>query len=222
MNTKPLEHTRINIKDEFQAFKEAKIQNMPPKPQVEVKESTQSEDHQLSEADTVQSPIKQQSIAEPEVLTLNEPDPKEPVVQSPVASELGLDEPPEIIENTTPNDWAHSIPEAQLQEWWKEFAETQSMKTASFMKTLRPTALGKEIIVVLPPSKAEVLDNVKFPFNRFIEEKSEGKLTTLVIELGELQETDRKPYTEKEKLDFLIKKHPQIENLIDKLGLRIP
>jgi hypothetical protein len=137
--------------------------------------------------------------------------------------ELGLNEPPDPIEvEASPQDWAHSISESQIMEWWIEFADTQSMRVSSLMKTIRPKVRGNEIVAVVHPGKVDMFDAVKFPFGRFILEKSEGKISHLIIEAGEIEETERKPYTEREKLEYLIKKNPGLDEFVKKLGLMLP
>jgi hypothetical protein len=200
-----LEKTRIGLSG-FEAFKQQKQE-----------ESKAKRDSGSPPADDVKPP-EANSVVHKEIdtdtLLLAEPDPQ---------SELGLNEPPVVVEKgVEPTDWAHSIPESTLIQWWNEFIETQSMKTASLMKMVRPSLDGKDVVVTIAASKMEVLEAVKFPFNRFIADKSEGKLTSLRIEAGEVVQQERRPYTDKEKLDYMIKKHPELEDIIKKLGLRLP
>ena len=41
-------------------------------------------------------------------------------------------------------------------------------------------------------------------------------------EMGEIQVVERRPYTDKEKLDFLVKKHPALGEALESLHLRLP
>lgn len=215
MNSKPLEHTRVNLNQEYESFIKAKTEQyaVDQKGKVPV------------EAEIPNSNMEVQKTPNEEVKEISElPKSQEMELESQVQVELGLDEPPAIVADSAENsnDWGHVISDRQLMEWWQEFSDTQSVKTASFMKTLMPTMEGEEVVVTLSPSKADVLDNVRFPFKRFITEASGGKLTGLLVKTGEVQEQDRKPYTEKEKLEYLIKKHPELDTLMQKLGLRLP
>jgi len=136
---------------------------------------------------------------------------------------LGLNEPPEnAVLSETNSEWANSVGESELISWWNQFVETQSVKTASLMKMMRPVREGNEVVVTIAASKMEVLEAVRFPFNRFITDISGGKLTSLRIVAGEVKEQERRPYTDKEKLDYMIKKNPDLEEVIRKLGLRLP
>jgi hypothetical protein len=202
-NLKTLEQTRIEKpadKSEFIEQKRKEIKPMPVQMQGEI-----------SEAEVVE--LDASAI---ETTKTN-------VIPSGPLPELGLNEPPDSIETSSaPQDWAHSISESQIMEWWIEFADTQSMRVSSLMKTIRPKARGNEVVAVVHPGKVDMFDAVKFPFGRFIQEKSEGKLSQLVIEAGEIEETERKPYTEREKLEYLMKKNPGLEDFVKKLGLMLP
>lgn len=137
--------------------------------------------------------------------------------------ELSLNEPPDNLETETVKEgWAGSVQESALMSWWNEFVDGQSMRTASLLKTIRPSVDGSNVVITVPPKKTEMLESVKYTFNRFIYEKSEGKLTSLKIVPGDMVETERKPYTDKEKLEFLVEKHPELKDVIEKLGLRLP
>ena len=51
---------------------------------------------------------------------------------------------------------------------------------------------------------------------------SSGGIKHLEIEMGEVEVVTRKPYTDKEKLEFLVEKHPLLKEAIEKLQLRLP
>jgi hypothetical protein len=201
-NLKSLEHTRIEKPADKSEFIEQRRKEIKPTPiQME---------GEISDAEEVEAALP----------NVSEPAPVAPAAPLP---ELGLNEPPESVEPTPePQDWAHSISETQIMEWWVEFADTQSMRVSSLMKTIRPKSRGNEIVAIVHPGKVDMFDAVKFPFGRFILEKSEGKLSQLVIEPGEIEETERKPYTEREKLEYLMKKNPGLDDFVKKLGLLLP
>jgi hypothetical protein len=169
-------------------------------------------------------------IAKGEDVKTNSPNPKEENkgseenTENPdTQGELGLNEPPEnAVLSETNSEWANSVGESELISWWNQFVETQSVKTASLMKMMRPVREGNEVVVTIAASKMEVLEAVRFPFNRFITDISGGRLTGMRIVAGEVKEQERKPYTDKEKLDYLTKKNPELEEIIRKLGLRLP
>lgn len=51
---------------------------------------------------------------------------------------------------------------------------------------------------------------------------SNGQITEFVLEMGEVEYSARRPYTDKEKLDYLIEKHPKLLDAMEKLQLRLP
>jgi hypothetical protein len=66
------------------------------------------------------------------------------------------------------------------------------------------------------------IEEIKTELTQEIISLSNNRYNSISIELGEVTETARKPYTDKEKLDFLVDKHPMLQNAIDKLQLRLP
>lgn len=147
--------------------------------------------------------------------------PKLEIVSDP-QTELGLTEPPAVIESKPmPDGWANSISESQLQQWWTEFGETQTQGVASFLNTLKPTIVQGEVCITILAIKEEMVEKMRYPFNRFIQEKSDGRLSKLQIRIGEPEKVERRPYTDKEKLEYLVNKHPKIADVMDKLKLKL-
>ncbi len=146
-----------------------------------------------------------------------------PPVSPEPQTELGLGEPPEpVAEPVVGDNWADHPTEVQLKQWWAEFVETQPVRISSLLKTTTPKIEHDEVVIVMPPSRIEPLEIVKFPFNRFIQDISEGRLKRLRIDAGEVEQMERKPYTEKEKLEYLQKMNPILKDVIDKLDLKLP
>ncbi len=51
---------------------------------------------------------------------------------------------------------------------------------------------------------------------------SNGQITEFDLEMGEVEYSARRPYTDKEKLDYLMGKHPKLVEAMEKLQLRLP
>lgn len=133
---------------------------------------------------------------------------------------MGLDEPPEDVK-TPPQGLAVAADE--LSAWWLEFSNMQGVRISSLMKAIVPQAEGTEVVAVISATaQMDALEDIRFAFNKFINGISGGRLQTLRIEKGELPDDGRRPYTEKEKLDAMISKHPEWQEMIEKLQLRIP
>ena len=47
-------------------------------------------------------------------------------------------------------------------------------------------------------------------------------IQSIVSVMGEVEVQERRPYTDKEKLDYLIKKHPGLGEALESLHLRLP
>jgi hypothetical protein len=138
-------------------------------------------------------------------------------------TELGLEEPPAVTDENDPNpNWGELPSETQLKLWWEEFCLQQPVRISSLLRTVIPSMEGNEVVIKVAPSKMEPLEPIKFPFNRFISEISGNKLNKLRVEKGEIEQIERKPYTEKEKLEYLQKQHPILREVIEKLDLKLP
>jgi hypothetical protein len=48
------------------------------------------------------------------------------------------------------------------------------------------------------------------------------KIQTIQTEMGKIEVQERRPYTDKEKLDYLTKKHPGLAEALESLHLRLP
>ena len=90
------------------------------------------------------------------------------------------------------------------------------------MSALQPRLEGQEVVVTVSgESQATSLDDMRIPFNQFLAENG-WNAYKMRIEKGQVKETGKRPYTDKEKLDFLIQKNSQWQDLIQKLQLRLP
>lgn len=133
---------------------------------------------------------------------------------------MGLDEPPEDVK-APPQGTAVSADE--LNAWWLEFSNMQGVRISSLMKAITPKVEGTEVVAVISATaQMDALEDIRFAFNKFINGISGGRLQALRIEKGELPDDGRRPYTEKEKLDAMIARHPEWQEMIEKLQLRIP
>jgi len=63
---------------------------------------------------------------------------------------------------------------------------------------------------------------VRIAMVQFINKSLNIKITGLEMILSGLENVERRPYTDREKLEFLTKKHPLLAKTIEDLQLRIP
>jgi len=142
-----------------------------------------------------------------------------------VQTEMGLNEPPESGNDKAKSEQTKkpAPTNAELNAIWNEFASKQGPRIASLMKLLSGRLEGN-VMVVTAGSQAQLdsLDEIKISFNRYLIEKTGDSNLVFKPEKGEVKESERRPYTDREKLDFLLKKHPDWQEMIEKLHLRLP
>ncbi len=91
------------------------------------------------------------------------------------------------------------------------------------MKALTPELQENEVVVkVASAAQQDAIEDIRIDFVRFISQKTNGQIQSLLIEKGVAEITERKPYTEKEKLEYMLSKNPQWKEVIEKLSLRLP
>lgn len=118
---------------------------------------------------------------------------------------------------------APQIGQDLLNRLWLEFSHTAGVRASSLMKAITPVLNGNEIVVtVASAAQQDAIEDIRMDFIRYASQKIQGQIQSLRIEKGAAEITDRKPYTEKEKLEFMLSKNPEWKEMIDKLGLRLP
>jgi hypothetical protein len=116
-----------------------------------------------------------------------------------------------------------AVSQETIVEYWLEFSQTVGVRASSLMKAISPSLQGNDVVVtVASASQQDAIEEVRMDFIRFVSQKTGGQIQSLRIEKGAAEITDRKPYTEKEKLEFMLSKNPEWREMIDKLGLRLP
>lgn len=78
------------------------------------------------------------------------------------------------------------------------------------------------ILTVSNKAAQHALEEIRTEIIQQLFQISSGRYKKVIIELGEVVQQERKPYTEQEKLEFLKKKHPIMSEVIEKLKLRLP
>lgn len=138
---------------------------------------------------------------------------------------MGLNEPPEITGKTEVSQPAEFVPlsNEMANAIWLEFASGQGPRISSLMKLLSARVEGTDMIVTAGSmEQLESLEEIRMPFTRFVLAKTNEKILRFLVERGEVKDTERRPYTDKEKLDYMLKKHPEWQEMIEKLHLRLP
>ncbi len=128
---------------------------------------------------------------------------------SPVESNTG------ISKQTTPE---------QLNSAIQQFISTQGTRISSALKLLTYSMNSEGMLHVVLGSKAQegLLEEVRPVLIQFLNKNLSAKVIGMETSLAELENSERRPYTDREKLEFLSKKHPLLAKTIEDLQLRIP
>ena len=134
-------------------------------------------------------------------------------------SELGSQ-----LEDSSTNSIGSNIGQDQLQKVVNEFIQTQGARVGSALKLLNFTITENNVLNIELGSKAQegLIEEVRIAMVQFINKSLNIKITGLEMILSELENVERRPYTDREKLEFLTKKHPLLAKTIEDLQLRIP
>ena len=108
-------------------------------------------------------------------------------------------------------------------EMIERIISTKSPRLSNLLKSVNFDFAATDLkLIVQSKMQFVAIEEIKTELTQEIIALSNNRYNSISIELGEVTETARKPYTDKEKLDFLVDKHPMLQNAIDKLQLRLP
>ena len=118
------------------------------------------------------------------------------------------------------NDSNNKIP--SIQEIMDEYCNTQSQRVSGLIKSISYSLNNSDLILTVS-SKAQELavEDLRIPLLQHLLKVSRNTITNVLCVMGKVEETERRPYTDKEKLDFFLKKHPELNKAIEKLHLRL-
>ena len=111
-----------------------------------------------------------------------------------------------------------------LDEAYIGFHQTQSTRISTCMKSLNYRMNEGQLVIELSTSGQEsIMEEIKPQFMQFLKARLiSNPVKNIGWEMGEIQVVERRPYTDKEKLDYLIKKHPTLGEVLELLHLRLP
>ena len=109
-----------------------------------------------------------------------------------------------------------------IQEIMDEYCNTQSQRVSGLIKSISYSLNNCDLILTVS-SKAQELavEDLRIPLLQYLLKVSRNTITNVLCVMGKVEETERRPYTDKEKLDFFLKKHPELNKAIEKLHLRL-
>jgi DNA polymerase-3 subunit gamma/tau len=104
-----------------------------------------------------------------------------------------------------------------------EIVKKQGPRIAGLLNSIK-TELHDETLKFIVSSKMHIhtIEEIRLELLRELNQLSNGRIKHILVEMGEVEAVSRKPYTDKEKLEFLMSKHPLLQEAIEKLQLRLP
>lgn len=111
-----------------------------------------------------------------------------------------------------------------IDEAYMGFYQTQGPRISTCLKSLSYRLNDSQLIIELSTSGQEsIIEEVKPQMMQFFKAHlKQNPVKNIGWEMGEMQLVERRPYTDKEKLEFLIKKHPALGEALESLHLRLP
>jgi len=111
-----------------------------------------------------------------------------------------------------------------LDEAYVGFYQTQSPRILTCLKSLKYRLNEEQLLIELSTSGQEsIIEEIKPHMMQFLRSRLKpNPVKNIGWEMGEIQVVERRPYTDKEKLDFLVKKHPALGEALESLHLRLP
>jgi DNA polymerase-3 subunit gamma/tau len=117
-----------------------------------------------------------------------------------------------------------SISNKNIDEAWVEFYQSQTTRVLTCLKSLKYEHLGNQLIITLNASHQEsIIDEIRPTLMQMLKNQVPHlAIQSIVSVMGEIEVQERRPYTDKEKLEYLIKKHPGLGEALESLHLRLP
>ncbi|MFZ9663168.1 MAG: DNA polymerase III subunit gamma/tau [Bacteroidia bacterium] len=111
-----------------------------------------------------------------------------------------------------------------LEDAYVGFYQTQGPRISTCLKSLRYRLNEGQLVIELSTSGQEsIIEEIKPQLMQFLKRRLPGnQVKNIGWEMGEIQVVERRPYTDKEKLDYLVKKHPALGEALESLHLRLP
>jgi len=111
-----------------------------------------------------------------------------------------------------------------LDEAYVGFYQTQSPRILTCLKSLKYRLNDSQLVIELSTSGQEsIIEEIKSQMMQFLRSRLKpNPVKNIGWEMGEIQVVERRPYTDKEKLEFLVKKHPVLGEALESLHLRLP
>jgi len=125
-----------------------------------------------------------------------------------------------VISVDDSNNINNKIP--SIQEIMDEYCNSQSQRVSGLIKSISYSLNNSDLILTVSSRAQELaVEDLRIPLLQHLLKVSRNTITNVLCVMGKVEETERRPYTDKEKLDFFLKKHPELNKAIEKLHLRL-
>jgi len=113
-------------------------------------------------------------------------------------------------------------PIPSIHQMMEEFSSTQSSRVSGLIKSILFHLEGQQVIFTVSSKAQELaMEDLRIPMLQFLIKKSRNTINNVITVMGAVEETEKRPYTDKEKLDYFLKKHKDLATVIEKLHLRL-
>jgi len=111
-----------------------------------------------------------------------------------------------------------------LDEFWVDFYQTQTPRVLTCLKGLNYGIEEEQLIITLNASHQDgIIEEIRPLMMQAIKKQvAHLKIQSIQTVMGKIEVQERRPYTDKEKLDYLVKKHPGLAEALESLHLRLP
>ena len=109
-----------------------------------------------------------------------------------------------------------------IHEMMEEFSLSQSSRVSGLIKSILFHLEGQQVVFTVSSKAQELaMEDIRIPMLQFLIKKSRSTINNVLVVMGAVEETEKRPYTDKEKLDYFLKKHKDLSTVIEKLHLRL-
>ena len=111
-----------------------------------------------------------------------------------------------------------------LDEFWVDFYQTQTPRVLTCLKGLKYGIEEGQLIITLNASHQDgIIEEIRPLMMQAIKKQvAHLKIQSIQTVMGKIEVQERRPYTDKEKLDYLVKKHSGLAEALESLHLRLP
>jgi DNA polymerase-3 subunit gamma/tau len=109
-----------------------------------------------------------------------------------------------------------------IHQMMEEFSLSQSSRVSGLIKSILFHLEGQQVVFTVSSKAQELaMEDIRIPMLQFLIKKSRNTINNVLVVMGAVEETAKRPYTDKEKLDYFLKKHKDLSTVIEKLHLRL-